>query len=315
MLKTQGLRAGLVMTAALMLPPLCAGQAQASQEPAIWMLSRTALQNVIGNQAVATDLGSDTVYQVSDPASDDTAVTSNAIISYHEYSGAKAASDVANGVLPDGTGAIVLDQEDWNDTCPGYPTVSCTSPYDLAHPAGGATEAAQAVQEHNQMPGSAPLTMIVTPGLDLFEKSALGCSLGYTTADLAQCYLNYNMAGKMAAIPGVAVIDLQAQSLEGHPGEPATSCGTTITYWNFVCQAAGQAEAAAENAGKTIVILAGLSTDPNTSSTPSECDIQTSAQNVESLVSGFWMNVPDASTNPDAYSEAEEVMLDEGNCS
>jgi hypothetical protein len=302
------------MTAAIMLP-LCAGQAQASQEPAVWMLSRTALQNVIRNRTVATDLGSDTVYQVSDPGSDDAAATSNAIVSYHEYSGAKAASDVANGDLPGETGAIVLDQEDWNNTCPGYPTVSCTSPYDLDHPVGGAMQAAQAVQAHNQMPGAASLTLIVTPGLDLFEKSALGCSLGYTTADLAECYLNYNMAGKMAAIPGVAVIDLQAQSLEGHPGKPATSCGTTITYWNFVCEAAGQAEAAAESAGKTIVILAGLSTDPNTSSTPSECDIQTSAQNVESLVSGFWMNVPDASTNPDAYPEAEDVMLDAGHCS
>jgi len=303
-MRTRGLRSGLVITAAAGLLPLCAIAAQGSQAdatvaPAVWMLSTAALQNVIGNQTVAQGLGTATVYQVSDSISDNTPVTSNAILSYHEYSGARAASDVDNGRLSSNTGTIVLDQEDWQGSCPGGGT--CTSAYDLAHPVGGATQAAQAVVAYNQAHPSAPLTLIVTPGLDLFNNGALGC----TSGTIASCYLSYNMAGRMAAIPGVSVIDLQAQSLEGDPGTTFNSAGS---YWNFVYQAAAQAEASAASAGKSIVILAGLSTHPNVSPTPSLCDIEQSANNVQSIVSGFWMNIPDA--DPAYYAEAEQAMAE-----
>ena len=156
---------------------------------------------------------------------------------------------------------------------------------------------------------SAPLTLIVTPGLDLFSDGDLPCSGGVT---IAQCYLNYDMAGKMAAIPGVDVIDLQAQSLEGDPGNPSAGCPTTsatstapLSYWNFMCQAAAQAQAAAQKAGKSIVIVAGLSTDPSVTPTPCLGEIEQSASNVQSLVSGFWMNVPGSDPN---YTEACDIM-------
>jgi hypothetical protein len=306
----RGLRSGLFVTAVAVFLPLCAIQAQAiqalaSQAPAAWMLSTTALQSVIANPTVAQGLSSATVYQVSDSISDNTPVTSNAILSYHEYSGERAAIDVNNGRLSSNTRAIVLDQENWQGTCPSGGT--CTPAYDLAHPVAAATQAAQAVQAHNQAHPSAPLTLIVTPGLDLFNSGALACPSGTT---IAECYLNYNMAGRMAAIPGVAVIDLQAQSLEGDPGTSFNSAGS---YWNFVYQAAAQAQAGAASAGKSIVILAGLSTRPNVSPTPSLCDIEQSAGNIQPLVSGFWMNVTDGN-----YPEAEEamthIMTGEGNC-
>jgi hypothetical protein len=121
-------------------------------------------------------------------------------------------------------------------------------------------------------------------------------------APVAQCYLNYNMAGRMAAIPGVAVIDLQAQSLEGDPGTAFNSPGS---YWNFVDQATAQAQAGATSAGKSIVILSGLSTDPNVSPAPSLCNIEQSANNVQpSLVSGFWMNVPNGNSGERPWQSA-----------
>lgn len=304
-MRTRALRSGLVLTAAVGVLPLCASQAQASQAPAVWMLSTTALQNV---HTVVQGLSTATVYQVSDSISDNTPVISNAILSYHEYSGEQAASDVNNGRLSSNTRAIVLDQENWQGTCPGGGT--CTPAYDLNHPIGAATQAAQAVVTYDQAHPSTPLTLIVTPGLDLFTNGALGC----TSGTIASCYLNYNMAGRMAAIPGVAVIDLQAQSLEGDPGTTFNSAGS---YWNFVYQAAAQAQEGAASAGKSIVILAGLSTDPKVSPTPTLCDIDQSANNVQpSLVSGFWMNVPNGNNG---YAEAEQAMnyiiTGEGSCS
>ena len=106
-----------LLTAALL--SLSAGQAQA-QVPTVWILSTAALQNVTANPTIAQNLSTDTVYQVVNPGAADTPVTSNAIIAYHEYSGAKAASDVENGLgatggLPSDTGAILLDQEFWQN--------------------------------------------------------------------------------------------------------------------------------------------------------------------------------------------------------
>jgi hypothetical protein len=243
------------------------------------MLSRTALAGVTANVAVAGSLSSDTVYQVSNPEATDTKATSNAVISYHEYGGAQAAGDVSGDNLPAGDKAIVLDQENWKGSCAG--SASCTPQSDLDNPVRYATEAAAATKK-------AGLTMIVTPALDLFDGAGtLPCSTSYD-----KCYLSYNMAGKMAAIPGVDVIDLQAQSLETTPS----------TYKSFVEQASAQAR----KANPSIVVLAGLSTSPNTTASPTASQLEQDASTVQPYVSGFWMNIPDGDN-----AMAEEVMTTE----
>jgi hypothetical protein len=98
------------------------------------------------------------------------------------------------------------------------------------------------------------------------------------------------MAGKMAAIPGVDVIDLQAQSLETTPG----------TYESFVEQASAQAK----KANSSIVVLAGLSTSPNSSTSPTAGELEQDASAVQPYVSGFWMNIPDGDN-----AMAEAVMI------
>jgi hypothetical protein len=262
---------------AALLPLLSAVQARASSAPTVWMLSRTALAGVTANAAVARSLSSDTVYQVSNPEATDTKATSNAGISYHEYGGAQAASDVNEDNLPAGAKAIVLDQEDWKESCAGSGT--CTPQSDLDNPVKYATEAAAATKKTG-------LTMIVTPALDLFDGTGtLPCSTSYY-----KCYLSYNMAGKMAAIPGVDVIDLQAQSLETTPG----------TYKSFVEQASAQAK----KANSSIVVLAGLSTSPNTPTSPTAGQLEQDASAVQPYVSGFWMNIPDGDN-----AMAEAVMI------
>jgi hypothetical protein len=281
-LKIRGPAACACTAAALLtlLPLLFPAQADATSAPTVWMLSRSALEGVTADAAVATALSSDTVYQVSDPGANDTPATANAIVSYHEYSGEQAASDVSSGNLPARTAAIVLDQEDWQGTCVGSTT--CTPQSDLDNPVGYATEAAAATMK-------AGLTMIVTPALDLFDgDGTLPC-----TSSLYECYLSYNMAGKMAAIPGVDVIDVQAQSLETEPS----------TYKSFVEQASAQAKAA--NPG--IVVLAGLSTSPNTPTAPTLAQIEKCGSDALPYVSGFWMNVPDGN-----YAWAEDIMTSLG---
>jgi hypothetical protein len=276
-LRARGWLAGLAFAVAALLPLLPAVQARASSATAVWMLSRTALAGVTANAAVAQSLSSDTVYQVSNPEAADTKATSNAGISYHEYGGAQAASDVKGGNLPAGTKAIVLDQEDWKGSCVG--SAICTPQSDLDNPVRYATEAAAAAKK-------AGLTMIVTPALDLFDGTGtLPCSTSYY-----KCYLSYDMAGKMAAIPGVDVIDLQAQSLETTPG----------TYKSFVEQASAQAK----NANSSIVVLAGLSTSPNTPASPTASQLEQDASAVQPYVSGFWMNIPDGDN-----AMAEAVMI------
>jgi hypothetical protein len=276
-LRAKGRLAGLAFAVTALLPLLSAVQARASSAPTVWMLSRTALAGVTANAAVARSLSSDTVYQVSNPEATDTKVTSNVGISYHEYGGAQVTSDVNGDNLPAGTEAIVLDQEDWKGSCAG--SAICTPQSDLDNPVEYATEAAAATKK-------AGLIMIVTPALDLFDGvGTLPCSTSYY-----KCYLSYNMAGKMAAIPGVDVIDLQAQSLETTPG----------TYERFVEQASAQAK----KANSSIVVLAGLSTSPNLPTSPTAGELEQDASAVQPYVSGFWMNIPDGDN-----AMAEAVMI------
>jgi hypothetical protein len=100
------------------------------------------------------------------------------------------------------------------------------------------------------------------------------------------------MAGKMAAIPGVDVIDLQAQSLETTPS----------TYKSFVEQASAQAR----KAKPSIVVLAGLSTSPNTPASPTASQLEQDASAVQPYVSGFWMNIPDGDN-----AMAEKIIIAE----
>ena len=132
--------------------------------------------------------------------------------------------------------------------------------------------------------------MIVTPALDLFDGTGtLPCS-----STLDQCYLNYNMAGKMAAIKGVYVIDIQAQSLE-----------TDKERLQDLCKM--KASEQAKNANSSIVVLAGLSTSPNTPASPTVSELRQDAAEVQPYVSGFWMNIPDGDN-----AMAEKVMIAEG---
>jgi hypothetical protein len=279
-LKSRARLAGLALAAVAALLPLSAAGAQTSSKPTVWMLSRTALAGVTANATVAASLKSETVYQVSNPGATDTAVASNAVISYHEYGGAQAASDVKGGKLPAGTRAIVLDQEDWKGSCQGSAT--CTPTSDLDNPVKYAAQAAAATY-------NAKLTIVVTPALDLFDGTGtLPCS-----STLDQCYLDYNMAGKMAAIKGADVIDIQAQSLETD----------TSAYKTFVMKASEQAR----KANSSIVVLAGLSTSPNTPASPTVSELETDAAEVQPYVSGFWMNIPDGDN-----AMAEKVMIAEG---
>jgi hypothetical protein len=268
-----------LIAAVAVLLPLSAASAQTAP-PTVWMFARTALVGVESNATVAKGLSSDTVYQVSNPASTDTPATSNAIVSFHTYGGTATASLINGGKLPAGTRAIVLDQEDWQGSCASGSGDPCTPQADLNNPVAGATTASTAAKAKG-------LTMITTPALDLFDGSgSLPCSTSYW-----QCYLNYDLAGKEAAVSNV--IDIQAQSLETTPA----------TYLSFVQQAAAQARAA----NPAVVVLAGLSTSPNTDATPSAAQLEQDVSSTRGTVSGFWFNIPDQDN-----ALAIKVMLTEG---
>lgn len=259
------------LLAVIVLASTLTGTAQMQGVSSTWILSRTALAGVTKNSQVAAGLASDPAYQVSNPSSTDTPVTSTTIVSYHTYGGAATVRLLEDhNALPAKTKAILLDQENWEGSCISSPADPCTPSTDLKNPVTYATEASQAVH-------AAGLTFVTAPAIDLFGSGQLPCSVKYW-----QCYLNYDMAGKMAAISDV--IDIQAQSLGDTPA----------TYQSFVDQAAAQARAA----NPKVVILAGLST-----SDASASQMETDVADTSNVVSGYWMNVPD-----DNYTAAEQVM-------
>jgi hypothetical protein len=187
-----------------------------------WMLTRSALSQVVTDPTVRTRLESSHVYELLQPGQQPLAAVGAApVVTFAAVSDLQQA--VTGNQLPAGTHAVLYDPEVW----------SFTPPAEQQNPAQAAQQAASIAHAHG-------LKLIVAPALNLTTVQS------GTAGPRWKQFLSLGLAGAMAKVADV--IELQAQSLELQPA----------TYADFVRSAAAQARAA----NPKVSVLAGLSTNP-----------------------------------------------------
>ena len=170
------------------------------------------------------------------------------------YSYAAISGAYADGALPGGYRAVLLDMEHW----------PLTPPAEQAQPARYERLAAGLVHAYGML-------LIDAPAVDIVQARCT-CASGPSQR---RHYLAWDIAGGAARYADV--IDIQAQNDERDlPG-----------YQDFVAAAAQAAQAAHPG----VAVLAGLSTD-NGSQEVGGGQLQAAYRDVSGLVAGFWLNIP-----------------------
>ncbi len=200
-----------------------AGAASAgSPSRPVWLLTRSALAEMVADPAIAAGLRRSRVYQLLQPGQQPLAGTNS--VPVVTFSAVAALQDaITRGQLPAGTRAVLYDPEVW----PVTPVA------EQRRPVQAAKRAAQLAHTHG-------LQFIVAPALNLVTVAA------GSTAPRWRQFLDLRLAAAFA--PVADVIELQAQSLER----------SSSTYAQFVRAAARQAQAA----NPRVTVLAGLSANP-----------------------------------------------------
>ncbi|MGH9130547.1 MAG: hypothetical protein ACRDWV_02495 [Acidimicrobiales bacterium] len=161
-------------------------------------------------------------------------------------------SAFATGSINPWIGAVLYDDEAW----PATPEA------EQRNPAVSMASAATLVHRHH-------LLFVAAPALDLASVLAPKAS----SRSLA--YLGLDLAGKASKVADV--IDIQAQSIEGEAAD----------YLALVERAAAQARAA----NRSVIVLSGLSTNPPAGPVSAD-QLRAVERTTESVVSGYWLNVP-----------------------
>jgi hypothetical protein len=231
-------------------PSLAAGSLPRARQ--VWMLTRSALAELLADPPIRTELGKSQVYEILQPGQEPLpGVVAAPVVTFASVTGLSHA--LAAGQLPAGTRAVLYDPEAW----------SFTPAAEQRDPVQAATRAAELARAHG-------LQLIVAPALNLTSVLSPG-----SAAPRWQQFLDLRLAAKIAKVADV--IELQAQSLER----------TTGTYAAFVREAAGQARGA--NPGTTV--LAGLSTNPPGATVASR-QLAAAIEASREWVDGYWLNIP-----------------------
>jgi hypothetical protein len=231
------------------------GGAGVASGPA-WLVTRTALAELVADPSVRQRLASAQVYEILQPGQRLlSGVQARAVVTFS--SAATLMEAVRSGQVPSDAYGVLYDPEAW----------AFTPPAEQQDPVAAASQAAQAAHARG-------LKLLVAPALNL--TSVLGGS-GSGTGSGAR-WQQFLRLGLIAHLARVAdVVELQAQSLERN----------TATYTSFVRQAAAQARAA--RAGVTV--LAGLSSNPPGPAVTSQ-HLAAVIRTTRSLVDGYWLNIP-----------------------
>lgn len=217
-----------------------------------WLLTRSALSQLLVDPAVREDLQDSHVYEILQPGQQPLAgFTAEPVVTFASVTALENA--VTGGQLPDGTYGVLYDPEAW----------TFTPVAEQLDPVQAATRAAAVAHAHG-------LRLIVAPALNLTTVLQPG-----STQPRWRQFLDLNLVGRLARVADV--VELQAQSLERDPP----------TYAAFVRAATAQASAA--NPG--ISVLAGLSTNPPGAPVDSE-HLTAAIQATRSMVVGYWLNIP-----------------------
>ena len=217
-----------------------------------WLLTRSALTQLLADPAVRAELQGSQVYEILQPGQQPLAgSTAKLVVTFASATALEEA--VRGGQLPDGTYGVLYDPEAW----------AFTPVTEQLDPVQAASRAAAVAHAHG-------LRLIVAPALNLTTVLRPG-----STEPRWRQFLDLNLVGRLARVADA--VELQAQSLERDP----------VTYAAFVRAAAAQASAA--NPG--ISVLAGLSTNPPGAPVDSE-HLTAAIQATRSLVVGYWLNIP-----------------------
>jgi hypothetical protein len=217
-----------------------------------WLLTRSALSQLVADPAVRAKLRGALVYEILQPGQPLLAgITAKPIMTFASATALEAA--VTGGRLPSGTYGVLYDPEAW----------SFTPVAEQRDPVQAATRAATVAHAHG-------LRLIVTPALNLTTVLAPG-----TRQPRWRAFLGLNLVGRLAGVADV--VEIQAQSLERD----------TAAYTAFVQAATSQAS----TANPRIIVLAGLSTNPPGAPVDSQ-QLTAAVQATRSMVDGYWLNIP-----------------------
>jgi hypothetical protein len=203
-------------------PPTSETSVPPRSSPA-WLLTRSALSQLIAEPATRAKLRGALIYEILQPGQQSLAgITAKPVMT---FASATALEDaVTGGRLPAGTYGVLYDPEVW----------SFTPVAEQRDPVQAAARAAAVAHGHG-------LRLIVTPALNLTTVLAPG-----TQRPRWRAFLDLNLVARLAGVADI--IELQAQSLERD----------TAAYTAFVRAATSQAS----TANPQISVLAGLSTNP-----------------------------------------------------
>ncbi len=217
-----------------------------------WLLTRSALSQLVTDPTVRAELQSSRVYEILQPGQRPLAgVTAELIFT---FASATALEDAVTGSqLPMGIYGVLYDPEAW----------SFTPVTEQEDPVRAATRAAAVAHAHG-------LRLIAAPALDLTTDLAPG-----SQGPRWQAFLDLGLIGQLARVADI--VELQAQSLELD----------TATYAAFVRAATSQAS----HANPRIAVLAGLSTNPPGAPVDSQ-HLTSAIQATRSMVDGYWLNIP-----------------------
>lgn len=217
-----------------------------------WLLTRSALSQLIADPAVRDQLGGSQIYEILQPGQQPLAgVTAEPVVT---FASATALEDaISSGRLPARTFGVLYDPEAW-------PFTPVTEQRD---PVLAATQAAAVAHAHG-------LRLMVAPALNLTTVLTPG-----SREPRWRQFLDLKLAGRLAEVADL--VELQAQSLERD----------TATYTAFVRAAASQASAA----NPRIKVLAGLSTNPPGGPVDSQ-HLTAAIQATRFMVDGYWLNIP-----------------------
>jgi hypothetical protein len=253
-----------VLAAALVAGMLagCAGQNpghRASPAPAstagsqvTWMLTRSALSQMLSDPSVRPLLERTRVYELLQPGQRPLAgISAEPVVTFSSVAELRAA--LATRALPPSAQAVLYDPEAW----------SYTPATEQRNPVAAAKQAAGLAHAHG-------LKIIVSPALNLTTVLAPGSSVPHWRQ-----FLDLGLARSMARVANA--VEVQAQSLERYPAGYAT----------FVREAAAQARAG----NPDVSVLAGLSTNPPGAAVDSH-QLTAAIQASQADVNGYWLNIP-----------------------
>jgi len=229
------------------------GGAGVASGPA-WLVTRSALAQLVASPAVRQRLTDAQVYEILQPGQQLLGgVSARAVVTFS--SAAALVDAVRSGQVPSNAYGVLYDPENW----------SFTPASEQRDPVAATRQAAQAAHARG-------LKLLVAPALNLTSVLVPGSG---AHGSRGQQFLNLRLAARLAQVADV--VELQAQSLER----------STATYTSFVRAAAAQARAARSG----VTVLAGLSSNPSGPPVTSQ-QLTDVIQATRSMVDGYWLNIP-----------------------